>query len=329
MVVAYRKTTGEILQAQQGDGPKPAVLIKNLVQNHGGTDDDYAVLTLPDAMYDDFAAGLSSRVVGGELSIERAPDHEERVERWRRQSQTVMQGGFELIKARRQPATPVADRTSRALVAAWHDAHDPAFAAHFEVRKAFFGRLERVTEKLRALEYHRGHLERYRQEAFVSLTRVLQAPMPIGAALDTSACTFEFQAFLFQARATLEVLFRGLEPVTGQVATKRATAIQHLNKAAYKWRQCKDAERILMDAGWVEDWENDSRPPGSLRRAVTHYGGLKIKPAQGNNNEGRLVAVGGLEQSGVDLLAYVDREIDRLMTLVTELGVSLLKPSLD
>jgi hypothetical protein len=102
-----------------------------------------------------------------------------------------------------------------------------------------------------------------------------------------------------------------------------------LNKAAYKWRQCKDAERILMDAGWVEDWENDSRPPGSLRRAVTHYGGLKIKPAQGNNNEGRLVAVGGLEQSGVDLLAYVDREIDRLMTLVTELGVSLLKPSLD
>jgi hypothetical protein len=66
-----------------------------------------------------------------------------------------------------------------------------------------------------------------------------------------------------------------------------------------------------------------ARSPGSLRVAITHFGGLQIAPFQTTRTETQVVT-GGLTQDDVDILAYVDKEIERIVQLIVSVSVALL-----
>jgi hypothetical protein len=325
MKAVYRVATGEILSTQEGGSPDE-VLLKNVVDNHKGVRAEYAVFSGPDALHDEMVVALSKRMVDGQLVLDKAPDHEQRVKAFRQDKQRLIELAASLLGARTDPSTTSMEQRLRAITDAWYRAlADPRAFDDSELAD-FQHRLGPVQEKLRALAYHRGHLERYRLEAQEALTRLVQGSSG-GAGIDSSACLFEFPAFLFQARAVLEVFFRSFHPLTRQIAIKRRPAVKVLQAAAARRPACGDAAKLLLAAEWVDEWEDDTKKPGSLRRAIVHYGGLQISPLQAGRSDTRLIAVGGLMQDGVDLLRFVDNEIARILDLVISVSVVLFAPA--
>jgi len=235
---------------------------------------------------------LSRKIVNGELVLEKAEDHIQRVEAWRVEKQRLFMLADFTLRSRTDPSTDWIEERLRPITEAWYKAlADPRAFADKDVAE-FHRRLGPVYEKLRALAYHRGHLERYRREAHEGVRRL--APASIGGvgAIASSACLFEFQAF---------------------------------EAAGERRPECREAAKLLSAAEWVDDWEDDSEKPGSLRRAITHYGGLQIHPLQARRSDTRLVALGGLSQDQVDLLAFVDKEIGRITDLVISVSVALFR----
>lgn len=172
--------------------------------------------------------------------------------------------------------------------------------------------------KLRAMRHQTNNLE-VMEDAYIKKTKEMMDLVPIEnftSATMTPEVTYEFEAFLFQAKACLDMFAKSVGMIYKQTPSKIGRLRNILKRLEGK-PLASEILTIIDKNSWIVDFESEEGRR-SLRDIVTHYGTLKHSSLNIVKRNGKDYIDLRVSIKEIPLVKYCEEKNQQFLDLIRE-----------
>ncbi|MDD5692191.1 MAG: hypothetical protein PHP10_03320 [Candidatus Omnitrophica bacterium] len=326
-----RRSDGEVIKNVVSNTNQPDYLLKELLARKcGGLREDYLTVVLPEAIKDEFYVSKKAYFRDGKFIFDHYDDFEKRIEDRNKLKEKNKNISFPLFTS-----FMLQDRHPPIYIKIAHKVHDFFYERTksnkleiVEHRTDFFDAIHDVLFKIDAMDYHLKRIKELRDLYLSESRKSLQfAPneYSTGICMNTDKIIFEFESFLFQADACLNIFSRSfrfyLKQESKSTKTLKIKILELLKKPHFsKDKELKAVSDILNRASWLSEFEQNQ----SKRDKIVHYGKLEIIPFQvckaGKINK---EFIGESSLGKISLIEYSEGILKNTLNLIEDCYIAL------
>lgn len=351
MKLAILKSTGEVVDDRQSGDPPDYVIKENIAKQLKINQEVIEVIKVPENQVIDCLIAKKIFYKDGKLSFEHYPDYEQRVfnhNRMQEQFDKLIPSYVEAFQIL-QPLFPrKCPRIEKLL-----DKLNEIFSEKVEsenLRKIGFkieyrNSIDGVIHKMSAMWYHYSNIVALEEE-YENKIKEYHEKVPLAGweAVGVEKIEFEFEAFLMQAKACLDIFsrtfkfyFRNIDARdTKDLREKLEKCLREpeIPQIIGKKEMCEKILAELKSAEWLKDFESRENETTykSRRDRVAHRGKIPITPInlyiQKQSHESEVKIAGVISPPTIDkvpLKSYTEKLMDNIFGLVERCYLILLQ----